>query len=78
MYSLMRVHPARDSLFVQESNLQRLHTQQVQNDVLSLQFLDSALCGITETVSIETDFPCFYKIVDPRIIQGRGDAFPLA
>ena len=78
MYSLMRVNPGRDNLFDQEFNLQCLHTPQGQNDVLSLQFLNSELCGIMETVTIETGFPCIYKIVDPRIIQGRGDAFPLA
>jgi hypothetical protein len=78
MYSLMRVNPGKDNLFDQEFNLQCLHTPHVQNDVLSLQFLNSALCGIVETLTIETRFPCIHKIVDPRIIQDRGDAFPLA
>lgn len=41
-------------------------------------FLNPALRGTMEAVSTKTGFPCIYKMVDPRIIQGRGDTFPLA
>ena len=41
-------------------------------------FLNSALCGITETVSIKTGFAASIKSSTQEYIDGGGDAFPLA
>jgi hypothetical protein len=57
--------------FLFGSSICDVYTPKVQNDILSLQLLKSALCGIREAVSFKTDSPCTYRVLDPRIIQDR-------